>query len=105
MRTRPDGLKKRQGGVSLQVVHFFKVPQWRTLRHFLYAVLGGFAPKRRGAGRLNRWFGALAGKGWYHSGREEGKVEFMELVNTGSGQQYLPWMLQLSDALSTYDPG
>lgn len=35
----------------------------------------------------------------------EGKVEFMELVNTGSGQEYLPWMLQLNDALSTYDPG
>lgn len=34
-----------------------------------------------------------------------GKVELMELVNSGGGQQYLPWMLQLSDALATYDPG
>ena len=35
----------------------------------------------------------------------EGKVELMELVSPAQDQQYLSWMLQLSDALATYDPG
>lgn len=34
-----------------------------------------------------------------------GKVEFMNIVNPGWGQEYPEWILQLNDALSTYDPG
>ncbi len=34
-----------------------------------------------------------------------GKVEFMNIVNPSVGQDYPEWILQLSDALSTYDPG
>ena len=34
-----------------------------------------------------------------------GKVEFMNMVNPGLEQDCPVWMLQLNDALSTYDPG
>lgn len=35
----------------------------------------------------------------------EGKVELMGLVSPRVGQSYPHWVLQLSDALATYDPG
>ena len=35
----------------------------------------------------------------------KGKVEFMGLVSPMVGQSYPDWVLQLSDALATYDPG
>ena len=35
----------------------------------------------------------------------DGKVEFMPIVSLGSEWDYPPWIMQLSDALSTYDPG
>ncbi len=34
-----------------------------------------------------------------------GQIEFMNIVNPSFGQDYPTWMLQLSDALSTYNPG
>lgn len=40
-------------------------------------------------------------KGTYRNG----KVEFMNIVPTGVGKEYPEWILQLSDALSTYNPG
>jgi transcriptional regulator with XRE-family HTH domain len=34
-----------------------------------------------------------------------GKVEFMNIVSPSVGRDYPQWILQLNDALSTYDPG
>ena len=36
---------------------------------------------------------------------DNGQIEFMNIVNPMVGQEYLAWILQLSDALSTYNPG
>lgn len=35
----------------------------------------------------------------------DGQIEFMNIVNPSFGQEYPTWMLQLSHALSTYNPG
>lgn len=35
----------------------------------------------------------------------DGKVELMNIVSPSLGQDYPAWILQLNDALSTYDPG
>lgn len=35
----------------------------------------------------------------------DGKVEFMNIVSTSLKHDYPTWILQLNDALSTYDPG
>lgn len=40
-----------------------------------------------------------------HGTYRNGKVEFMDIVNPSVEQAYPMWMLQLNDALSTYDPG
>lgn len=34
-----------------------------------------------------------------------GKIEFMNIVNPSFGQDYPTWILQLNNALSTYNPG
>lgn len=36
---------------------------------------------------------------------DNGQIEFMNIVNPMVGQEYPAWILQLSDALSTYNPG